>query len=586
MRTLSRLLAGLGLIGSLMHAASAAEVGLKSISASYPLLLDAHASGSQSFPIADAQRVYLKVLLPQDAVFVVRTPAGAELQNTSTPSSQFTFVDGKAMEDALLPKEQFWLVDLGVVTPGTYEIQALSGSLSQTATLVTVQYVGSAIKSALIAGDPNQALTVAQPTAVAVALFENGAPLANAEVAADLVNEAGAVQATVALRDDGVGADQTGGDGLYTGSMLPPTEGAHVLRSRVQGKTEAGHAFEANDVHLVYVNPPNVRLLGQVAEQVIDSDGDGLYDFLELSFPHRGQFGAGPYALHVVLGDGAKTVLDAFGGTDPSGTLTVRVPAQKLRELPLDGPYQLDTVVLSENGTFLQRLDDLGPVATYPRSAWDRVNALILPGVSDVAHDSDGDGLYDRLDVTLTVDVQRAGYYGVSVDLRSRDGVLLGTKGWAAAYLRAGPSTLTGAFAGDQIGAARRDGPYEVGNLLLYPTYGGSAPAFAEHVGQTKPYACQQFVGCKANLTALLDELRARVAGVPMPPGIRVVLGHRTDQIQAAAEAERWSEALEELDKLIKFVGNLKGNSLSDASADQLLQAAADVRAALDESRR
>src|SRR4029453_7206009 len=137
----------------------------------------------------------------------------------------------------------------------------------------------------------------------------------------------------------------------------------------------------------------------------------------------------------------------------------------------VDGPYQLSSVVLSEEGDpdimpVDQRVD-LHQTAGYSFRQFQHA-ALNLTGLgSTTGIDTDGNGLFNSLNIGVEVEIINPGFYRWSARLADRNGKEIG---FAAGqdFFNSGLNTMTFPFDGEPIGQNGIDGPYFVRGLILF----------------------------------------------------------------------------------------------------------------------
>lgn len=94
--------------------------------------------------------------------------------------------------------------------------------------------------------------------------------------------------------------------------------------------------------------------------------------------------------------------------------------------------------------------------------------AQLTGAFNAMAYDTDGDGLYNNLTLTATVQVTQSGQYRLSGDLTMTDTSNTLVANSTAVYtLSTGVVSVTLPFDGSQIASALYDGAYQIGNLSL-----------------------------------------------------------------------------------------------------------------------
>jgi len=271
-----------------------------------------------------------------------------------------------------------------------------------------------------------------------------------------------------------------------------------------------------------------IEFAGTHADEGLDLDGDGLFDYLVLradagvnlagtySFDgslvlpydggeYRGYWVTSTYGT-VDLGEGPQAIEFRFNGGDlwasgHSGAFDFQVNVYYGGYF---GGWANGTIREGEpyppqmGGDFDVYGDNLcGRTAEYRHDGWEeRVEPADFTGVfADRGEDYDGDGLFDVLAVDAEVEVREANWFDFSGSLMSEDGSLWIAADYQQAYLDVGVQTLTLRFVGGAIRASGVDGPYRVDmNLVVgmrdptasYVTGAYSAADFDED-DQTRP---------------------------------------------------------------------------------------------------
>ncbi|HEU4385511.1 MAG TPA: S8 family serine peptidase [Anaeromyxobacteraceae bacterium] len=252
-----------------------------------------------------------------------------------------------------------------------------------------------------------------------------GQPMDLAVLHASCADPGGEVTVTVSpggevitLHDDGAGADQVAGDGLYAARWAPPAAGEYLLR--FQGDDLVAVRVPAEPVPLLF-RPPVFTSLGNTfagAVAIADLDGDGrnevvatanTYDVPDKDYPVHlfRQDAAGNLSLHERYSPGPAAAV--------AWLQTVAVG-------DLDHDGRPDVVVGSFNGTaypewsyigvFPQLPDGtLGPMVPYPTGDSYRIRLA----------DVNGDGLLDVVGVGYLTDGAPA---TVSIFLQNAGGTL------------------------------------------------------------------------------------------------------------------------------------------------------------------
>jgi len=243
-----------------------------------------------------------------------------------------------------------------------------------------------------------------------------------------------------------------------------------------------------------------IRFTGVHADEGLDLDGDGLFDYLiatadaDVSLAGTYWFDGsltvpsddgGPYRDYWVtstygtvdLAEGTQALEFRFNGGDIwasghegafdfrlsvyyGGGIVYGYPDGMIREGPMP----------EDGGEFDVYGDTLcGRTAEYRHDAWEElVEPATFTGVfADRGEDWDGDGLFDVLAVDAEVDVTEANTFDFSGQLMSGDGAAWIAADFQQAYLEVGVQVLTLRFSGPAIRASGIDGPYRVDMNLV-----------------------------------------------------------------------------------------------------------------------
>lgn len=326
------------------------------------------------------------------------------------------------------------------------------------------------------------------------ALSKDGGTVADSGMSQTLA--AGARQ--VSLRFDGRRIRRSGLDGPYEGSInLIDAENHTIDGIRFTTRPYSSASFAG----LIVPQGPS-------GDQGIDSNGNGLFDVLRISFGADVEQ-AGSYRLTGVLrGAGSSpAVYTESLVTLPAGSANVQLEfsGPVINALELNGPYTVE-VLVREPAT-LEELDAVRlpqSTASYQSTQFDPFgasnSAIVLTGAStDSGADTNANGLFDELRVDVGVSLARADFYRWSARLVDRNGMELGFYS-SQASLSAGVTNLHFVFNGAAIGNNAEDGPYFVKGLLIFGS--GGANLVSVDVAQTQPYAVAAFEGVPADVLA------------------------------------------------------------------------------------
>lgn len=306
---------------------------------------------------------------------------------------------------------------------------------------------------------------------------------------------------TVTLLDDGVSGDGAANDGVY-GGVFSNTSQAGIYRIIAQGDAPGIGARE--DITLVSVSQSQSQFNGSFGNAGRDVDGDGLFDALDVTVGVNADV-AGTYRVNAQLTDGAGTVIDAASSVVSLGvgsqSVTLVFSGTKIADSGIDGPYRLERLTLLEvtalDEFLVDQIADAYGTAAYQATDFEGAALLLNGSNSDVGVDTDGNGLFDRLDVSIGVDVRTGGFHQWSARLVDINGTEIDVDG-RSGLLNSGSNTISLAFEGESVGANGVDGPYFVRDLLLFSSSTGASLVEANSAS-TRPYRFSDFEGAPIN---------------------------------------------------------------------------------------
>lgn len=584
MKTITKLILGIVIIAvAVFSIATAASISLAPLSAQYAMTLDDDGAGTVRFSIIGGA-VQISIPAPASAALILTTPSGSSYRNNDGPVGivDFQFMPPTSDSSALGPQHALWLLTLPVSQAGEYTLAMTDTSRSGQVLPVTVSHPDSTLRTGASVGLGQGAHRVGKPVVVAAFVYDGTTPVSNARISAAMAMIDGTPVARTVLRDDGIAPDNAAGDGTYVGLLTPSAEGIATVRLDIHGRTADEQLYQATHGTLLTIGgTEEIQLTGEFLDEGIDLDGDGLIDALRFHFGYGGQAADVPYGLQVILEASDGQRVHGYGELI-SGDLVASIPASAMTALGVDGPYQVAAVILDREGRLLERLDNLGQTHTYTRSDWNR-KTLQFGSVEERAVDNN-DGLIDELQIIVAVESLISGNFGMSLDLRDIDGSMLATTAISSIDLQTGTNQLHFTFPGAAIGRSGQDGPYVIGNALLYPNFHSGATAFADTLASTRPYQCQEFVECNSgDPLALLKDLDTAIGQADLAWSIRLPLQLKLSLIRATIEREHFKIATLKLNSLIATIRLTPRIVMPTATAEHLLALAAKLHQTLKE---
>jgi parallel beta-helix repeat protein len=286
---------------------------------------------------------------------------------------------------------------------------------------------------------------------------------------------------TLELRFKGYEIERSGRDGPYRVSLS--------LYSYSYGWIDSGEYLTSAYAHDQFQPPPAV-LAPPHSDNVIDTDNDGLYNYLVVE-TKVAVATAGWYSVSSSLYDNnGNYITDAWTENYLDAgiqTLELRFDGLRINRSGLDGPYQAYLWLYDEWGNSLDNGEYL--TSAYAHNQFQPPPAKLAPPHSDYGLDADNDNLYNYLVVDVNVSVTEAGWYQISGSLY--DATYYNWIAYTSAenYLDIGNQTIKLRFSGDRINRSGLDGPYQV-SMSLYDNWGNWLDS-GEHL--TSAYTYDQF---------------------------------------------------------------------------------------------
>jgi len=313
-------------------------------------------------------------------------------------------------------------------------------------------------------------------------------------------------------------------------SMLP----SEALLSGPAGTTRATLRFSGEDIRDSWINGPyNVTFtltggssdtetaigitgslqagsfgekgaeIAQATDFGFDADNDGLYEGINAQVSLFA-LQPGDYILVASLRKGNQVIAEAafiapFAAG--AGVMNLLIPGAPIFALGAIQDYEIDLTLSDSNGDVI----DVSTVATgvYDSARFSPAVAAITGPFSDAGVDTNANGRFDSLDVTVGLGVRVPGAYTVSGVLRASGGAIVGLAN-AAVSLAMGQRTALLSFDGRHIQGQRFNGPYNLASLVITDSI-GQVVASQSNVYTTAAYLSTQFEATQIPLVIVTD---------------------------------------------------------------------------------
>jgi len=428
-----------------------------------------------------------------DMDFSLISPSGAVIDPTTIVGN----ANIQFAADKTVPGMKFEVYQLTDPEAGTWTVKITGNSVENSSGREVFMVTGW-FPTALILMDANldrSFYTSSEPMVITADLENNGNPITGSNVQAKIILPDNSFT-VIPLLDDGNGADAVAGDGIYSGTFSDDTQGG-IYQIIVDAVGE-NPAFSREAMLITSAASSTSTLSGTFSDVANDTNSDGLYENLVINVGVNID-AAGYYRI---LGELTDSTGNPIGEAEYAGDLT---PGQQTASLSfngtdifnhgVDGPYTLSSVRLTQDvdGTMVpvEELQNAYQTAAYDYIQFQHPSILVLKVDSDQGIDDNANGLFDRLEVNLSINLLHSGYYqwsGRLVDINGKEIGFAGNSG----QLDAGSDIITLDFTGSTIGHNGVDGPYFVTDLLIYS---GSDSAVIIDRFATNVYLASQFEG-------------------------------------------------------------------------------------------
>lgn len=458
---------------------------------------------THQLPVDRIAPVYFSVVYPSgDLDLALVAPNGQRYDRASIAGNPaVTVFEG----DFLGGKAEVFRVNTPLVGLWTLEVRGAqvtdpSGSVPYS---VTGWYTGTGIL--LEAGAVNPSIHRNETLKLRAGLEDEGGPLLNGNVSTTVTLPDGST-VPVALHDDGVNGDATANDGIYSADFTTTTQaGNYALVFEATGQTPDGLRYDRSAFALATVSQSSSSFTGTVQSEGVDTDSDGLFNFLQVRVGVNVTDTA-TYRLRGVLRDsrGGQHEATVEAELNPgTATLNLDFVGEDFYANRVDGPYQLVQLALAEaTDEAILPVDartNAHATAAYSFRQFQHAAVALTGAGSAQAIDTNGNGLFDLLEAQVELDLVFEGYYSYTARLTDRFGNELGFYS-GDDYFFSGLNTLSFSYDGVPIGQNAVDGPYYISDLLVD---GPGVALVATRALTTEAYRAARFEGYPVTLTGL-----------------------------------------------------------------------------------
>jgi len=246
--------------------------------------------------------------------------------------------------------------------------------------------------------------------------------------------------------------------------------------------------------------------LGEVRDFGLDTNENGLYDQLvieaEFLIPEPGTYSFAPL-LQTHKGEYLSTWMEEYVAESGWHTIRAGISAKDVHFHGEDGPYQIVRLTLSRRTP--ERVKDICEVADLSKSTaayrvrqFERPPIQLTGEVSEFTTDSNHDGKLDTLTIRIGIDVVYPGEYNYQLTLEDSCQHRFVTQNASTELTGTIGEHIDITFKGSDIGANSMDGPFDLGDLIVWGPSGhrrrSTISPRLKH-GKTEAYRAKAFDG-------------------------------------------------------------------------------------------
>jgi hypothetical protein len=349
--------------------------------------------GTTSF-VSDTSGSIIIILVSDDeggVTFSIVTPSGVRINPSNAGANGIEYLTYNDGEGHVVQSYRFPFGEVG-----TYAVDLVNTSSVAIAYSLEMRVESPLVLAAALDRDDLEPLESPTLTAELVGLDPQVLPVVT--LSARVLRPSGA-QEFLSLRDDGAGADEIAGDGVFTVEVPPSSEaGSHLVE--VSASDGPSPSFERAATLQFLVRSGAASLGESWSSGVEDLDSDGLSDRLWVDGTVLAQL-AGVYLVSgrlVDLSGGPVAQAAVLFAVEAPGAVAVRLPfdGSEIRSSGRDGPYVVAEAELLDGGVGFVRAD-LG-LAVHTTQAYSWMDFGIEGGLAFRRGDVNEDGAADLSD--------------------------------------------------------------------------------------------------------------------------------------------------------------------------------------------
>ncbi|MEC8011945.1 MAG: choice-of-anchor X domain-containing protein [Pseudomonadota bacterium] len=337
-----------------------------------------------------------------------------------------------------------------------------------------------------------------------IALYSGNLPLLNASVNFKVLNENNQIVFEDDMLDNGLLADGTSSDGLYSVFYTPSQEGSFKALFTIKSDNTEYTVENYFDVESKLAS-----LTDKYTISGIDENGDAEFESYDINFDYINNNPSIAYTAAIVIEDANGNSIQSFKKNNPgSNKITVNISANDLLTLK-NRPWTLKTIFISIGGSqYVDALHNLGPIDIDTSKA-QRKNIEFLGVVGHKGIDDDNDGKFESLAVDVKFATRYPGQYSLTGTLRNSENQMISDASIIDVQLNNSTDNIfTLYFSGSDILNSGYIDDLNLWDLSLVPDF--TAPVYLtvyipENLASLPGYSCNDFAVCDLSIE---DQIR------------------------------------------------------------------------------
>ncbi|MFY8273970.1 Ig-like domain-containing protein [Pseudoalteromonas sp. SSDWG2] len=427
-------------------------------------------------------------------------PDGSVVNAMNSSSFNTKIIDFKPQNilQALLSPSASWVIEINNAPVGKFLLRGeISGANQFSINIVNEAHPLSYLTNI---GESDTKVFVNTPIPIYTAINQGTEPYLDAKVRYT-ISTGGQKMHEFTIADNGMYGDFQAKDGLYSFYFEPLTVGVYTLYVEIFDLSADSEVLVTNFTKKFRVYEKYIGLSKNLLEETVDTDDDGYFDILQISFAitYLGTFSDHLNAIvSLVTEDGVRLTQRAKITADStSDYLIFEFSGRELRQTEYSGSFVVDTLRLSYKGDVHFSYNEFAQTNYYSFEEWERPELMYIGNFEESPLDENGDGVYEGINLAYEVDSQIEGEFGISVKARNSQGQRIANFGVSSVDINKGVNKIRYKVPAREFTLAGESTVVTLTDFFIHAKFTQYLTGKEEFVGTTRFYSCWQFVGCK-----------------------------------------------------------------------------------------